>query len=733
MALLFLAIPLAFWAFFISIYSEPTGILYTIPWIPQLGIHFSFAINKLSLFAGLLISFIGAAITFYSSQYMVTITGQYRFWTFFSTFMLSMLGLVLSENLITLFLFWEATSICSFFLIGHYHDDQKTRKSALNSLLVTGGSGIFLLIGFIGLGILGGSYEITSLIANKETILAHPSIGLVFAFIMIGAMAKSAQFPFHLWLPQAMTGPAPVSAFLHSATMVKAGIFLLARLFPLLGDLPYWEPVLVSVGLITFIWGGLVAIRHFDIKAILANTTISALGCLVALLGMGKSYPKALEAFLLFFIAHALYKATLFMCAGIIEKKFKKKDLRQLRMNPLEAPYLTISLVAGCFSMMGLPTTIGFVAKETFLEFSLDNLFYLVPLMIGSLLNFVAAGKILDHLLLSKRPYSEIGYESNKFFMALSPFILSLITLSFAFFGSFGVDEFAKQFIGEFTQEPVNVAISLWHGFNLPLVLSVLIMICGSLIVFSMRKHLHALEDSELAAWAPTRLFDSLFELLLTKARIFNSFYQSGYLRRYFLTIFISSSLFIFLGFLYFRPSMDVPLSSINFLDICIGLIIVFSTVSTLVTDSKIWAVTQIGIVGTCFILFFIIYGAPDLALTQLLVEIFTLTIFVFALHRLPKLRRYSSRKSRLRDLVVSICFGVLMGLLSYFSFSPSLEKSVASFYAENAYLAAYGKNIVNVILVDFRSFDTLGEVSVILMAAIGVYILMRKRGGANE
>lgn len=731
MSNIFLLIPLSFLVYFSVLFSQAPGPMFSLPWVPAFGVHFSFALSKLSLFLGLLIAFIGTLITFYATQYMKLVKDELRFWTFFLSFMVSMIGLVFSDNLISLFLFWEATSICSFFLIGHFHDDENARKSALNSLLITGGGGIFLLLGLIGFATMGGSYELSTLIQNKALILEHPLVLLPFLFTMIGVMTKSAQFPFHFWLPMAMTGPAPVSSFLHSATMVKAGVFLLAKLFPLLSEISYWEPIITTVGLTTFVWGGIVAVRHFDLKMILANTTISALGCLIALIGMAKASPKALEAYFLFFLAHAFYKAALFMCTGTIEKKFKRKDIREIRLSFKDDPLLALSLFVSCFSMMGLPPTIGFVAKETFLEFSQNNLVYLLPLMLGGLLNFVAAGKVLYFLLLSQREPSELKYTSSTFLLSAPSFVLSLGTLLLAVSGPLGLNDFINSLVSEVNGLNSDVHVALWHGLNLPLMLSLVTVILGIMILFLMRTSRKGLEDNELSTFSPTRIYTQSFAFLLNAAAAINSFYQSGYLRRYFLTIFSASSFILLLGIWYFQPTIQFVNSPIHFIDICLGLIMVFSTVATIVTESKIWAVTQIGIVGTCLILFFIFYGAPDLALTQLLVEIFTLTIFVFALHRLPKLRTYSSFNVRSRDFVIAAIFGIIMSCLTYFSFGTQLEKTVAGFYTENAYLEAYGKNIVNVILVDFRSFDTLGEVSVILMAALGVYILMRKRGAS--
>ncbi len=726
MPLLFLLVPLGLLLFFLSV-PPSVGTLLNLPWVPELGVSFSLSLNPASLFMAVLITTIGTVITFFAVQYMKTDRDRYRFWTFFIAFMLSMLGLVLSENLITLFLFWEFTSICSYFLIGHYFDDADARRSALNSLMVTGGGGIFLLVGFIGLGAIAGTYEISEILAQKEALLAHPQIAWALAAVLIGVMTKSAQFPFHFWLPQAMAGPAPVSAFLHSATMVKAGVFLLIRLFPIFGELPLWEPVLTIIGLTTFVWGGVVAVRHFDMKSILANTTISALGCLVALLGMASSYPRALEGMLLFFLAHAFYKAALFMCTGIIEIRLGGKDLRSLKLKFKDEPVLAFALTLACLSMMGLPPTLGFIAKEVYLEFSAVSLLYLIPLMLGSLLNFTAAGKILYHLFLEKKAASAVQ-EPATLLYSLAPGVLGLGTLLLSFAGPWGLNEFVAGFLRQMGAA-ADVHIALWHGFNLPLLLSVVTAALGVVLLATLKGMSKGLEDKALSRFSPTELYHQFMSGLQKVGSFTTLHYQSGYLRRYFLVIFSASAFLILLSIWLLKPEVDFVASPVNFLDVCLGLIIIFSTVSTIVTESKIWAVTQMGVVGTCLILLFIFYGAPDLALTQLLIEIFTLTIFVFALHRLPRLKYFSTVKTRLRDLCIALVFGGAMGYLTYFSFSHNLDKTVAGYYAQSAFTEAQGRNIVNVILVDFRSLDTLGEISVVLMAAIGVYLLMRKRG----
>jgi multicomponent Na+:H+ antiporter subunit A len=708
---------------------------WSMDWVPALDVAISFDLSPLGNLFALVVAFIGFWVYFYGIQYMKKYSGTGRFWFFLSLFMAAMLGVVVADNLIALFVFWEFTSICSYFLIGFYHNKQESRDSALMALLVTGLGGIVLLAGFIILAEIGGTYEISNLSLLSSEIAQHPHAWIALVMIFIGAGTKSAQFPFHFWLPNAMAAPAPVSSFLHSATMVKAGVFLMARLFPVLSGIDSFAPLLTIIGGLTFVWGGFIAITEYDLKSILAHTTISALGLLIFLLGLGNTY--ALKAFALFFLAHAFYKAPFFMAAGVVEKRYGTRDIRQLGGGLKDDKLLSAALILAAISMMGLPPAVGFIAKETILESQLSNPLMLMVIIMGSVFNFVAALKIVHGVLFGSNR-APVKYEPGMM-ISVAPFVLALTGTVLGLTGGLYQGLYVSDVVGQMQNTQVSLKIALWHGINLPLMLSGLAVILG----FACFKTLNLSEKliavfRKLAWLSPVSWYPRLLNGTLNSARIFTDIYQSGYLRRYQLIILVASLIMMQSAVLRFSPASITLDGEIFLIDFLIGGIMVFSMVAALMTSSKIWFITLLGVVGLGVVLFYVIYGAPDLALTQLMVEIFTLMIFVFALNKLPRLRYISAPLKRARDIAVSTFFGAIMAFMTYVSFSVDMRESVSDYYAANSYLLAHGKNIVNVILVDFRAFDTFGEVAVLLMAALGVYILLSKKkparkGNSNE
>lgn len=702
-------------------------------WVPTLDLAFSFELNPLANLFALVIAFVGFWVYFYGIQYMKKYKSTARFWFFLSAFMASMIGLVVADNLITLFVFWEFTSICSYFLIGFYHEKEESRDSALMALMITGLGGIILLGGFIVLGNIGGGYEISTLMTNKLGIINHPHALIALGLIFIGAATKSAQFPFHFWLPNAMAAPAPVSSFLHSATMVKAGVFLMARLFPLLSDIPQWGPLLTTIGGLTFVWGGYIAINEYDLKSILAHTTISALGLLIFLLGLGDTY--ALAAFALFFLAHAFYKAPLFMSAGIIEKRYGTRDVRELGQAFKDDYLLSFAIIIAAVSMMGLPPAIGFIAKETILTSQVGNPLMLVVIIAGAVFNFVAALKIVMMVLFGKKKKEKV-YEPGVV-ISIAPFVLALTGLVMGFVGFAYEAVFVHSVVEQFTGLRPDMHISLWHGFNMPLALSALAAVL-SVILYKFLPASEALiaKIRKFKKIAPASFYPRIMNGVLGTAKYFTDNYQAGYLRRYQLTIIVAAITLITSAIITFSPQFLELRMGFNIVDFALGVIIVFAVAASMIAQSKIAVITLLGTVGLSVVLFFVIYAAPDLALTQLLVEIFTLTIFVFALNKLPKIKKISTPYVRARDAAISVFAGFVFAYVTYLSFVTDLAPSISSFYAENSYLKANGKNIVNVILVDFRGFDTLGEIAVLMMAAVGVYVLLKKdskKGAANE
>lgn len=705
--------------------------MWSTDWVAALDLSLSFSLSPLGNLFAIVVSFIGFWVYFYGIHYMKKYSGTGRFWFFLSVFMAAMIGVVLADNLIALFIFWELTSICSYFLIGFFHNKQESRDSALMALLVTGLGGIILLAGIIILAEIGGTYEISRLVGAVHEINQHPHAFTALLLIFIGAATKSAQFPFHFWLPNAMAAPAPVSSFLHSATMVKAGVFLMARLFPILSGIEGFAPLLTIIGGITFLWGGFIAITEYDLKSILAHTTISALGLLIMLLGFGNTY--ALKAFALFFIAHAFYKAPFFMSAGIIEKRYGTRDIRELGQAFKHDKLLSAAMLLAALSMMGLPPAVGFIAKETILEAQIASPLALIVIILGSVFNFVAAVKIC-HGVLCGQNRAQVKYEPGSL-ISVAPFVLALTGTILGVTGYLYQDLYVSAVVGQLQTAPADLKVALWHGINLPLMLSgvaiILGILCFKTLAFSEK--LIAV-FRKLSFIAPLSWYSRLLNGTLNIARIFTDIYQSGYLRRYQLMILVASLIMMQSAILRFSPATISLDGEIHLIDFLIGGIMVFSMVAALMTTSKIWFITLLGVVGLSVVLFYVIYGAPDLALTQLMVEIFTLIIFVFALNKLPRLRYLTAPLKRARDIAISVFFGAVMAFMTYVSFSVNLQDSISNYYAANSYVLAHGKNIVNVILVDFRAFDTFGEVAVLLMAAVGVYILLsKKKPGKKE
>lgn len=703
---------------------------WSLPWVPSLDLAVSFDITPLGNLFALVVAFIGFWVYFYGIQYMKKYKETARFWFFLSAFTTAMIGVVLADNLIALFVFWEMTSICSYFLIGFYHNKQESRDSALMALLVTGLGGIILLAGFIVLAEIGGSYEISNLLYSANSIADHPDAWIALLFIFIGAGTKSAQFPFHFWLPNAMAAPAPISSFLHSATMVKAGVFLMARLFPVLSGIDGFAPLLTFIGGLTFLWGGFIAITEYDLKSILAHTTISALGLLIFLLGLGNTY--SLKAFALFFLAHAFYKAPFFMSAGILEKRYGTRDVRQLGGGLKDDYLLSIAMLVAAASMMGIAPAVGFIAKETILEAQLHNPFILVVVILGSVFNFVAAVKICHGALFGKTK-APIKYEPGML-ISVAPFVLAITGLILGLVGFAYQDLYVSAVVSQLQAESVSLKVKLWHGFNLPLALSGVALVLGIIGFKTINVWERLIQVfRKLACISPVSFYPRILNGTLSIAKKFTLWYQSGYLRRYQVVIISTASALMLAAIFRFGPNTINLGGDIYFVDFLIGGIMVFAMVAALMSASKIWFIIMLGVVGLCVVLFYVIYGAPDLALTQLMVEIFTLIIFVFVLNKLPKLRYLTIPVRRARDVAISVFFGGMMAFLTYMSFSVDIKAPISHYYAANSYLLAQGKNIVNVILVDFRAYDTLGEAAVLLMAAVGVYILLRKKGSSHE
>ncbi|MEF8823655.1 MAG: hydrogen gas-evolving membrane-bound hydrogenase subunit E [Desulfohalobiaceae bacterium] len=704
------------------------------PWIPRLGVNLSFVLDGLSVLFTLIISGVGFFVTLYAVDYLHGHRHTGRFFLFLHLFMLSMLGLVTADNVLALFVFWELTTIFSYLLIGFEHESAESRKSARQALLVTGAGGLALLVGFLLLEIVTGTYEISQMVPMAESLQDHPYYGAILATVLLGAFTKSAQFPFHFWLPNAMAAPTPVSAFLHSATMVKGGIYLLARFHPVLSGSPAWTATLVLVGAATAVIGAFTALGQSDLKRILAYTTISALGIMTMFLG-GQAAPS-LTAAMTFLLVHAIYKSALFLVAGVIDHQTGTRQLEKLGGLARSMPITTLGTFAACFSMAGFPLFFGFVGKEimykgALAEAMLPELTAAAAVLANGLMTGVAGMLLIGPFLTGPVKYSEPGGEACAS-MCSGPLVLGGIGI---FFG------IVPEFVGQYLVSPAvlafhahmeHVKLELFHGINAPLLLSALTLALGAALYLS-RKWVNrwVCRAYDAIGLDASRIYDAAVEGVAATGRLQNRLLQNGSLHRYF---FIVVATFVLLtGYSYLRGLQALPEMGMPWLAFRQWLLLaaILAAVGTVViTRSVLLAICALGVVGAGIAVIFLAQGAPDLALTQLLVETLTVIIVSIILLRLPGLgaRKQKSGARMGFDAALALSAGVLMTTLALGMLSAPLDRSITAFFENSSYVEAHGRNIVNVILVDFRSMDTLGEIIVVATAGIAGYALIQKR-----
>lgn len=707
-------------------------------WIPSLGIDLNLKLDGLSLLFALLITGIGTLIYSYASYYLKNHPYLNRFYCYLTLFMGAMLGLVLSDNLISLFVFWELTSITSFFLIGFNNEEESSRKSALTALGITGLGGFLMLGGFILIYSISGTYSINELLTSSEVITSNALFPVLLFLIFGGAFTKSAQFPFHFWLPGAMQAPTPVSAYLHSATMVKAGIYVLARFSPILNDGFLWNNTLMIVGGITMLYGAFHSILRTDMKGILAYSTISALGIIVFLLGIGSEY--AFYGAVTFILVHALYKATLFLVTGIVDHAVHTRDISQISGLRKVMPLVFYASLVAALSSAGIPLTFGFISKD---------LIYEATLHIPNWALWVTGTAVLTNIFLAcsgfmagikpfigKLPEKHQNIHKPSAFLWIPVVILSFLTLLFGFFPMLADNGILKFAFDSVSKNPTELYLKIWHGFNLVLLLSATTIILGFILFFVKKYNEKPLVFIEkLNKIAPKTLVENFGEKVRIFASRYTRFFHNGYLRNYLVTIIIFTTLLV--GYRLFTTTpIEVTtedLSGFRLYELTIFVMIITAIYFTIVTKSRLTAIASLGIIGYCICLIFVFYGAPDLAMTQFTIDTLTVVLFVLVLFKLPPFLGYKNRVVKIRDTIVSIAFGGLMTLIALQALVSPATKETSKFYADNVYTLAKGKNVVNVILVDFRGFDTMIEGIVLSIAALGVYSLLKYTAGNEE
>ena len=712
--------------------SNGDTIIVSHTWFKSFNINLSFIVDGLSITMGLIVSGIGAIIVFYASGYLKGHKKLARFYAYLLFFMTSMFGVVLSNNIISLFIFWELTSVSSYLLIGFNHEQERSRYASLQALLVTGGGGLALMAGLILLGNVAGTYTISELLHLNPVITGHGLYIPILILILLGAFTKSAQFPFHFWLPNAMEAPTPVSAYLHSATMVKAGVFLLARLNPALSGPEIWHTILLSFGAVTMLMGAAMAIGQNDLKRILAYTTISALGIMVFLIGLGTNF--AITAALTFLVVHAMYKGGLFLVAGAIDHETGTRDIRKLGGLFKLLPLVGIGAVLAALSYAGIPPFFGFIAKELIYEAAYNaplNPYLLLGAAILTNMFLVATA-----IMVGVKPFFGSYKETPKhphhapLSLWIGPVILGSLGVIFGVV-AFIPDTYliAPATLSVFASE--GTKLYLWHGFNIILFFSFLTLL-GGLAFYKLSSYIkkHMKLFNKVAAIGPEELYKKLLQGMLTFAKAQISFFQNGYLRHYFMWI-----LGFFVGLIVLTvfsfnllPFIKFNLIDIEFYEALVVFIMFFAAFAAIASKSVLASVAALGIVGYGIALIFTFYSAPDLAMTQFSIETLTVILLVFIVYNVPKFTDISPRKTKIRDIAISATVGLCVTLLLLIVLNSPADAKISDYFLDNSYLEAHGRNVVNVILVDFRALDTMGEITVLAIAAIGVYTLLKFR-----
>jgi multicomponent Na+:H+ antiporter subunit A len=694
-------------------------------WAPSLGLEYRWRLDGLSLTFAVLISGIGTLIVLYSGGYLKGHPQQGRFFSFILMFSFAMLGLVVSDNLLMLFVYWELTSITSFLLIGFDHERPASRRAALQALLVTGGGGLFLLAGVLLLGHMVDVDSLSGLIAKGSDVRAHPLAGTALLLVLVGAFTKSAQFPFHFWLPNAMEAPTPVSAFLHSATMVKAGVYLLMRLYPVFSDTALWHVLLPNFGAVTLLVGAVLALRQTDMKLMLAYTTVASLGLLVMLIGLGSE--EAVEAAVLYLIAHALFKGGLFMIAGVIDHEAGTRDVTLLGGLRRAMPLTFVSAVLAALSMGGLPLFFGFIAKEeiyvALLESDGIGPLLLVAAIAGNAMMFAIAFAIaLKPFLGSRRETPKHAHDGPLLLMA-GPAVLSVAGLAAGLLAVFVHGWFSSPMASAISGQPLSISVTAIPHASLAFNLSLLTIAIGAAILLALDRVRRGVDAFVTGiGWGPDHGFDQVVRGLIRLSHRIGLFLQPGRLEIYLTVTFAVIALALLMPLFYFGELPVWPQwpGDMRPYEAAFLLIAVIGLVAVLIARTRLTAIVSLGIQGFAVAVLYLLFGAPDLSFTQFMVE--TLSVIILALI-MTRLRLVVMDRRPigeiLKDGVIALACGLGFTLMLLKSVEQPFNTELTAFFSQYSKLIAHGANVVNVIIVDFRGTDTLGEIAVVVITGL--------------
>lgn len=716
-----------------AVLERKTTQLY-MPWLPALGLNFSLHLDGLSFLFALLILGVGLLVILYARYYLGKNEALPRFFASLLLFMGAMLGLVLAGNLLLMLMFWELTSLASFLLIGYWRHRNDARTGARMALAVTGGGGLALLAGIILIGQVAGSYELTDVLASGDLLRAHQLYPVMLVLVLLGVFTKSAQFPFHFWLPHAMAAPTPVSAYLHSATMVKAGVFLLARLYPALSGTDWWFYLVTFAGLITLLIGAITALFQHDLKGLLAYSTVSHLGLITMLFGLGSDLAPVAAIFHI--INHATFKASLFMAAGIIDHETGSRDMRRINGLWKYMPHTALLAMVASSAMAGVPLLNGFLSKEMFFSETLHQQLLgsfsaLIPGLatLAAVFSVAYSLRFIHDVFFNGEPVNLPKFppheppRSMKIPVEILVFLCILVGTFPALSVSGLLASAAQASLGH---ELPAYSLSIWHGFNLPLLMSVIAML-GGIALYSMRRPLYQWYDG-LPDLNALETFGQTLQNAYTRVSRVIAVLQAVSLQRY-IAIMLSALVLLIGWTLLPMDSLggNAPLSPADPLTL-LGLLAMslVALLTVIYHRKRLRALVTLGLVGLIVSMLFARFSAPDLALTQLVVEVVTILLMLLVLNFMPATTpRESSSLRRLRDFCIAAASGGLFAVLSYAVLSRPYDNSLAQYYLANSVPGGGGTNVVNVVLVDFRGFDTLGEISVLAITAIAILALL--------
>ncbi|MGG1634333.1 Na+/H+ antiporter subunit A [Paenibacillus sp. NRS-1760] len=766
-----LPLPILLFSYFLwkipAIQSGET-ITATIPWIPSLGVNFTVYLDGLGLLFALLITGIGALVVLYSIYYLdknkEAITS---FYVYLLLFMGAMLGVVLSDNLIVLYGFWELTSISSFLLIAFWNHREKSRYGALKSMLITVFGGLSMLAGFVLLYVMSGTFSIREIIGSVDTLSGHVLFLPAMLLILVGAFTKSAQFPFHIWLPDAMEAPTPVSAYLHSATMVKAGLYLVARFSPIFSGESAWFWLVSFFGLVTMIYGSFRAMKQTDLKSLLAFSTISQLGLLMSLFGLGSAaafytggtdslfYAKATMAAIFHLINHAVFKGALFMVVGIVDHETGTRDIRKLGGLMALMPITFSIALIGAFSMAGLPPFNGFLSKEMFFTaalnirqldfFNVSFMLAIIPVIawVASIFTFVYSMILLFRTFMGPAQFEKLAKKPHEapLGMLISPVILASLAVVIGLFPNllaYSLIEPAMAAIHPNVLLPGErflVHIQFWHGWTAEIFMTMGVVIAGTLL-FKFHQRIQWINQPLFQHISLNQMYDGGLRVLDRGSNRLTNRYMTGSIRHYLMYIFVF--LIVSLGLTMIQEKVNVfqfsDYAPISVYEAVIIIVLVLSVIAIPFTKSRMMAIILTGAAGYMVTLFFVILQAPDLALTQMIVETVSVTLFLLCFYHLPKLsKEIAALRFRLSNFVIALSVGIIMTLIALGASGNRAFDSISDFFLKESYELAGGKNVVNVILVDFRGFDTMLEIVVLAIASLGIYAMIKLKLDAED